>query len=76
MVLRLRNGEVNVARAHFGSIPVPVDREEISIDRPHIRWIREHGTLHIPDVVEKNDFQILGISEARTFLIVPLRPAR
>ena len=72
VVLRLRNGEVNVARAHFGSIPVPIDREEISIDRPHIRWIREHGTLHIPDVVEKNDFQILGISGARTFLIVPL----
>ena len=76
VVLRLRNGEVNVARAHFGSIPVPVDREEISIDRPHIRWIREHGTLHIPDVVEKNDFQILGMSGARTFLIVPLCPAR
>src|SRR5262245_62146140 len=72
VVLRLRSGEVNVARAHFGSIPVPVEREEISIDRPHIRWIREHGTLHIPDVVEKNDFQILGISGARTFLIVPL----
>ena len=35
MVLRLRDGEVNVARAHFGSIPVPVDREEIGIDRPH-----------------------------------------
>src|SRR5262249_35837652 len=50
----------------------PVDREEISIDRPHIRWMCEHGTLHIPDVVEKNDFQILGISGARTFLIVPL----
>ena len=24
--------------------------EELSIDRPQIRWIREHGTLHIPDV--------------------------
>ena len=72
VVLRLRSGEVNVARAHFGPIPVPVEREEISIDRPHIRWIREHGTLHIPDVVEKNDLQILGISGARTFLIVPL----
>ena len=72
VVLRLRSGEVNIARAHFGPIPVPVEREEISIDRPHIRWIREHGTLHIPDVVEKNDLQILGISGARTFLIVPL----
>jgi GAF domain-containing protein len=72
VVLRLRCGEVNVARAHFGPIPVPVEREEISIDRPHISWLREHGTLHIPDVVEKNDFQILGISGARSFLIVPL----
>src|SRR5262249_31531405 len=35
-------------------------------------WIREHGTLHIPDVVENNDLQIQGISGARTFLIVPL----
>ena len=57
VVLRLRNGEVNVARAHFGSIPVPVDREEISIDRPHIRWIREHGTLHIPDVSKRMTFR-------------------
>src|SRR5262249_32685426 len=58
VVLRLRSGEVNVARAHFGPIPVPVEREQISIDRPHIRWIREHGTLHIPDVVAPNDLPI------------------
>ena len=47
---------------------------EISIDEPQFRWMREHGTLHIPDVREQNDFQRLGSSAAsRTFLAVPLR---
>jgi GAF domain-containing protein len=76
VVLRLRNGDVNVARAHFGSIPVPADRLEIILDEPRYHWMREHGTLHIPDIGEKNDFQILNISGARTFLIVPLRQQR
>ena len=35
-------------------------RVEISIDEPQIRWIREHGTLHIPDVRAQNDFPMLG----------------
>ena len=38
-----------VPRAHFGPIPMP-DAVEISIDEPWFRWVREHGTLHIPDV--------------------------
>ena len=47
---------------------------EISIDEPQLRWIREHGTLHIPDVREQNDFPDVGSGGAsRTFLIVPLR---
>ncbi len=36
-----------VSRAHFG--PIPIDRVEISIDEPRFRWMREHGTLHIPE---------------------------
>src|SRR5262249_41779277 len=37
-------------------------------------WIREHGTLHIPDVRAQNDFPAVGSgSGSRTFLIVPLR---
>ena len=32
-------------------------RAEVSIDEPHYRWMREHGTLHIPDVRAQNDFQ-------------------
>src|SRR4029453_14124940 len=71
VVLRLREGNTMVVRAHIGPIPLPIGREEISIDEPRYRWIREHGTLHIPDLREQNDFQ--EISGARTFLIVPLR---
>ena len=36
------------------------DRVEISIDELQVRWIREHGTLHIPDVRAQNDFPTLG----------------
>ena len=72
VVLRLREGDVMVPRAHFG--PIPIGRVEISIDEPQFRWMREHGTLHIPDVRAQNDFPTLGsVSGSRTFLVVPLR---
>ncbi len=37
--------------------------------------MREHGTLHIPDVRAQNDFPMLGSARrpSRTFLVVPLR---
>src|SRR5262249_14368088 len=44
VVLRLREENSVVARAHFGSIPI--NRVEISIDEPQHQWMREHGTLH------------------------------
>ena len=73
VVLRLREGDITVPRAHFGPIPGH-GRVEISIDEPHIRWMREHGTLHISDVRAQNDFPMLGVvTGARTFLNVPLR---
>ena len=59
VTLRLREGDVMVPRAHFGSMPIR-GRVEISIDEPHFRWMREHGTLHIPDVHAQNDFPTLG----------------
>ena len=38
------------------------------------RWMREHGTLHIPDVRAQNDFPMMGsVSDLRTFLAAPLR---
>ena len=61
-----------VPRAHFGSLPTA--RAEVSIEEPHLRWINEHGTLHIPDVKAQTDFPNLGSrSDTRTYLAVPLR---
>ena len=61
-----------VSRAHFG--PIPIGRVEISIDEPQVRWMREHGTLHVPDVRAQNDFPTLGsVGGWRTSLAVPLR---
>ena len=72
VVLRLREENTLVPRAHFG--PIPVGRPEASIDEPQFRWMREHGTLHIPDVSEQNDFPTFGtFSGSRSFLAAPLR---
>ena len=72
VLLRLREGSAMVARAHFG--PVPSQRFEIGIDEPEYLWVREHGTLHVPDVRAQNDFPRLGATGSwRTFLAVPLR---
>jgi signal transduction histidine kinase/putative methionine-R-sulfoxide reductase with GAF domain len=72
VLLRLHEGNTSIPRAHFGC--VPIGRVEISIDEPQVSWIREHGTLHIADVLAQNDFPTLGVLAGfRTFLIVPLR---
>ena len=71
VVLRLHEGNTMVPRAHFG--PIPIGRVEISTDDSQFRWMREHGTLHIPDVSEQKDPQIVNISGWRSFLAVPLR---
>ena len=67
VVLRLREGNTMALRAHFG--PIPISRVEIGIDAPQIRWMREHGTLHIPDVRERNDFQ-MGVHRRLAHLFV------
>ncbi len=73
VVLRLRVGSGFVPRAHFG--PMPIYRDEIGMDEPQYRWVREHGTLHVPDVrAAQNDFPMLGSTGGwRTLLSVPLR---
>jgi GAF domain-containing protein len=73
VTLRLHEGTTMVVRAHFGPIAVPTARAEINIDDPRFVWMREHGSLHIPDVSQQNDFPIVNISGSLTFLIVPLR---
>ena len=71
--LRLREGDIMTRRAHFGPIPIPITRAEISMNDSQFRWMREHGTLHIPDASEQNEPQIVNISGWRSFLAVPLR---
>ena len=75
VVLRLVEGTTMVPRAHVGSIPIGRDN---SIDEPHWRWMREHGTHHVPDVRAQNDFfrSFRGLSFRGvwcTYLGVPLR---
>src|SRR5262249_26263821 len=71
VVLRLREENSFVARAHFGSVPLP--GIEIGIDAPPVRWVRENGTLHIPDIRAQNDIPLLVPGQKRVFLAVPLR---
>src|SRR5262249_11846074 len=73
VVLRLREGNAIVPRAHFGPISTII-RSEISLDEPQFHWMLEHGTLHIPDVREQKEFPMFGSGGvARTLLAVPLR---
>ena len=73
VVLRLREGNSYGFAGSFWS-HTHTGRVEISIDEPQYRWMREHGTLHIPDVRAQNDFPMLRfVSGSRTFLSVPLR---
>ena len=53
---------------------ITTGREALSIERPQYRWIREHGTLHIPDVRNQSDFPTLGSAgNYHTYLSAPLR---
>ena len=49
--LRLREGKHYGSAGSFWSHARSTERAEISIDEPRFRWMREHGTLHIPDVL-------------------------
>jgi GAF domain-containing protein len=77
VVLRLRDGNSMVAKAHIGPVPVSAGRMAINIDEPQHRWIREHGTLHIPDVRDQSDSPLdtpmMATGSYRTFLSAPLR---
>jgi signal transduction histidine kinase len=73
VMMRLREGDVMVSRAHFG--PISIANAERSIDEPNYRWVREHGTLHVPDLrAAQNDFPMFGTGGGfSTFLAAPLR---
>ena len=71
VVLRLREGEHYGFAGSFWSY-THCRTVEISIDEPQFRWMREHGTLHIPDVRAQNDFPMMGSTgNYRTFFSFP-----
>src|SRR5215813_8562548 len=72
VLLRLRNGNIMPARAHFG--PLIAEWSRIDTELSHYRWMREHGTLHVPDILHQNEFPMVGSAVGwRTLLTVPLR---
>jgi signal transduction histidine kinase/putative methionine-R-sulfoxide reductase with GAF domain len=72
VVLRLYEGNNAVARAHFG--PIPIRTVEVSRDLPRFRWMREHGTFHVPDTRAQNESPWVSSDIGwRTHLSVPLR---
>src|SRR5262245_60015354 len=73
VVLRLIDGGMEVVRAHFGPVSITTGREALSIERPQYRWIREHGTLHIPDIRNQSDFPLGAAGNYHTYLSAPLR---
>jgi GAF domain-containing protein len=74
--LRIIEGDQAIARSHFGNIGV-VDAA-VSAEQGAYRWIAEHGTLHIHDAREQDQFPELRRradnfqTPVRTFLYVPL----
>ena len=58
VVLRLREGNAMVRGLILVPYPLAASRSVLMSRR--FRWMREHGTLHIPDVREQNDFPTLG----------------
>src|SRR5207249_1741917 len=71
--LRLVENDQLVLRAHVG--PITVGRATVPLGNSENQWVREHGTLHIPDALAQDEFPALrdSSSGSRTFLIVPLR---
>jgi two-component system NtrC family sensor kinase len=70
VVLRLREGNAMVLRAHFG--PITPGRVEVGIDEPISRWLREQGTLHVPDAKAPNAFPVGTSGLFHSLLAVPL----
>ena len=72
VVLRLREGDTMVSRAHFGSIPVAA--VEISIDEPRFAGCASTARSIFPTSARRTISQgWVPSATTRTFLVVPLR---
>ena len=73
VVLRLREGDSSGSTRSLLA-PYLSLGAQVSIDAPQYRWMREHGTLHVPDVQRAERFSKFGFSPPRAhLLLVPLR---
>ena len=67
VVLRLREG--NLRFRGLILVPYPSPASKISIDEPQYRWMREHGTLHIPDRPRAERFPNFGFGQRVSHLV-------
>lgn len=73
IVVRLIEGDQAVLRGHFGTLRAPTSAA-IDASDPQVRFLSEHGTLHIPDVREQSQFpRMQAFRTIRTLLSVALR---
>ena len=63
VVLRLQRGERYGSAGSFWSHTRCSPSRSVLMSQ-QFRWMREHGTLHIPDVRAQNEFPMLGSSPA------------
>ena len=56
--LRLQRGERYGSAGSFWSRARCSPRGRI--DEPQFIWVREHGALHVPDMLAQNEFQMMG----------------
>ena len=68
----LRERDAMAVRAHFGPIPTGPTSRSASTSH-NTRWMREQGTLHVPDAKAPNAFPVGTSGRFRSVLAVPLR---
>ena len=64
VVLRLRRGEQYGSQGPLWSHTSVAPSRSILMSHS-LRWMREHGTLHIPDVRAQNEFPTVGLRRGR-----------
>ena len=69
VVLRLREGNTLVSRAHFGSIPIPIGRVEISIDDHSIAGCASTARSTFPTSARRTISRTLGSRQRLAHLL-------
>ena len=73
VVLRLREGDTMVMRAHFGLYPYPLASMSSMLTSPGFNGCATMAHSTFPMLAPRANFQVLGAGGGRSFLIVPLR---